>query len=115
MESTTKLDPPFEVDKEDGTPPRELLPKGKYKAEITNATVAQTKNGKGRMVNLTWTIVEGEYEKRLAFQGILIQHESEEAQKFGRQKFKDVCEACGIAEPVTDLDVLLWKPCSIYV
>jgi hypothetical protein len=114
MESSTKLDTPFEPEKEEGTS-FELLPSGKYKAEITNASVGATKNGKGTMVNLTWTIAEGEYENRLVFQSILTQHESEQAQKIGRQKFKDVCSACGITEPVTDLDVLRWKPCSIYV
>ena len=60
-------------------------------------------------------MVEGEYEHRLLFQRILIQHESPEAQKFGRQKFKDVCVACGITDPVTDLSVLCFKPCTISV
>ena len=73
------------------------MPAGKYKAEITTATVGPTKNGRGQMVNLTWTIAEGDYEKRLVFQNILIQHdERQEAQRFGRQKFKDVCIACGV-------------------
>ena len=37
------------------------------------------------------------------------------ALKFGRQKMKDVCTACGITAPLTDLDVLLYKPCQITV
>ena len=113
--STTILDEPFDADTEEGTPPRELLPAGKYKAEITAATVAPTKNGRGQMVNLTWTIVEGDHEKRLVFQNILIQHDSPDAQKFGRQKFKDVCVACGVTGQVTDLAVLLYKTCVITV
>ena len=35
--------------------------------------------------------------------------------KFGRQKFKDIATACGIAEQITDLSVLLHKPCFIGV
>jgi hypothetical protein len=111
----TTLDTGFDVDNEEGTPPLSLLPKGKYKAEITDATVGRTKNGKGQAVSLTWTITEGEYENRLLFQHILIQHESEEAQKLGRMKFKDVCTACGITGVVTDLDPLCYKPCVITV
>ena len=111
----TTLDTGFDVDNEEGTPPLSLLPKGKYKAEITSATVGPTKNGKGQAVSLTWTITEGEYENRLLFQRILIQHESEEAQKFGRMKFKDLCAACGITGVVTDLDPLCYKTCVITV
>jgi hypothetical protein len=112
---TNVLDEAFDVPNEEGTPPMKLLPKGKYQAEITDASVGPTKNGKGQAVTLTWTVVEGEYEHRLLFQRILIQHESAEAQKFGRQKFKDVCVACGITDPVTDLSVLCFKPCTISV
>ena len=109
------LETAFDVDNEEGTPPRELLPGGKYKAEITTATVGPTKNGRGQAVGLTWCITEGDFEKRLVFQNILIQHDSADAQRFGRQKFKDVCVACGATGQVTDLDVLLYKPCVITV
>jgi hypothetical protein len=115
MTQSNTLDAGFDVDNEEGTPPLSQLPKGKYKAEITDATVGPTKNRKGQAVSLTWTITEGEYENRLLFQRILIQHESEEAQKFGRMKFKDVCAACGITGMVTELDPLCYKTCEITV
>ena len=115
MSVTTVLTTPFDVDNEEGTPPRDLLPMGRYKAEISAATVGPTKNGKGQTVNLTWVIAEGEYEKRLIFQNILIQHESADAERIGRQVFKDVCSACGIVGQITDLDGLLYKPCVISV
>jgi hypothetical protein len=113
--SSNTLTEAFDVENEEGTPPLTLLPAGKYKAEITDANVGPTKNGKGQAVRLVWTITEGEHEKRLVFQNILIQHESEEAQRFGRRKFKDVCVACGITNPVTELEVLLYKPCMISI
>jgi len=113
--SSTTLDEAFDVESEEGTPPRDLLPAGKYRAEISTATVGPTKNGRGQAVSLTWTIVGGDHDKRLLWQQILVQHESADAQRFGRQKFKDVCSACGITKPVTDLDVLLYKACTISV
>jgi hypothetical protein len=109
------LDVPFETEKEDGSQPFELLPPDRYTAEIVSAKAGVTKNGKGYSVNLNWGITEGEYENRTLFQSILLQHESEDAQKFGRQKFKDVLFALGIKENVTDLSVLLHKPCMIGV
>jgi len=115
MTQSNTLDTGFDVDNEEGTPPLPLLPKDKYKAEITDATVGPTKTRKGQAVSLTWTITEGEYKNRLLFQLILIQHESEEAQKFGRMKFRDVCAACGITGVVTDLDPLCYKTCLITV
>jgi hypothetical protein len=112
---STMLDTAFDVENEEGTAPYELLPSGKYTAEIVDAKVANTKNGAGQMVHLSWCITEGEYENRFVFQSIIIQHTSAAAQKFGRQKFKDVCAACGITDPVTDLTVLQYKPCTIVV
>jgi len=114
-ERSTILDEPFNADEEEGTKPLELLPPGKYGAEIEDAYVATTKNGNGQMVCLKWRIVEGEHENRVVFDQILVQHTSADAQKFGRQKFKDVCFACNITGQVTDLEVLKFKKASIRV
>jgi hypothetical protein len=35
--------------------------------------------------------------------------------KFGRQRVKDLCDACGINDKVTDVSVFLHKPCEITV
>jgi hypothetical protein len=109
------LDVPFETEKEDASPAFALLPRDRYEAEIVSAMAGLTKNGKGYSVVLNWSIIEGDFENRTLWQNILIQHESEEAQKFGRQKFKDVLIALGITEDVTDLTVMCNKPCLIGV
>jgi uncharacterized protein DUF669 len=114
-ETSTMLPDEFDVETEEGTGDFELLPAGQYKAEIANARVGPTKNGKGQAVSITWQITEGEYDKRLLFQTVLIQHESADAQRFGRQRFRDICDACGERGKVTDLSVLYFKPCAITV
>jgi hypothetical protein len=114
-ENSTMLDEPFDTDQEEGTNPPELIPPGKYAAEIEDAHVQRTKNGAGQMVCLRLRIVEGEHENRVVFDNILIQHTSADAQKFGRQKFKDVCFALNITGQVTDLEVLKYKKLSIRV
>jgi Protein of unknown function (DUF669) len=112
--NSDELDTPFVPAEEKGTS-YSLLPAGKYKAEIVQATYGPTKNGRGQSVKLQWVITEGEHENRPLFQDILVQHESEEAQRIGRERFKDVCEACGISDPVTKLNVLLYTPCILSV
>jgi Protein of unknown function (DUF669) len=114
-ERSSMLDEAFDVENEEGTPPLTLLPPGKYAAEVVGAYVAPTKNGRGQMVHLRWTIVEGDFENRLIFQSCIIQHDSQDGQKFGRQKFRDVCFSCGITGPVTDLEVLKYKKCHVRV
>jgi Protein of unknown function (DUF669) len=115
-EASSVLDDAFDVENEEGTPPIELLPKGKYTAEIIEASAKLTKAGNAKMVNLKWAITEGEFEARLVFQSIIIRHDdSTEAQLWGRRKFKDVCAACGITGRVTDLEVLLYKSCTICI
>jgi uncharacterized protein DUF669 len=109
------LDEPFDTENEEASQPFALIPSGRYKAEIVKAMCGPTKNGKGYSVSLNWSIVEGEHENRTIFQNILIQHESTDAQKFGRQKFKDVLVALGIKSEVTDLSVMPNKPCLIGV
>jgi hypothetical protein len=111
----TTLDTPFDTDTEEGTPPRQNLPAGKYAAVITAATVGPTKNGRGTIVSLTWSIDGGEYDKRLVFQRVLIEHESADAQRLGRWMFQDICKACGMVGTVSDLETLLYKPCRITV
>jgi hypothetical protein len=112
--SSDELETPFVPAEEKGTS-FDLLPAGKYKAEIVQATCGPTKNGRGQSVKLQWAITEGEFENRPLFQDILVQHESEEAQRIGRERFKDVCDACGISEPVTKLGVLQYVPCILSV
>ena len=51
MSSSTTLETPFDTDVEEGTPPRQNLPAGKYVATITSASVGPTKNGRGVTIN----------------------------------------------------------------
>ena len=55
---------------------------------------------------MRWCIYDGEHEGRWLFDQVIIQHDSPEAMKFGRRKFKDICVACGITSPITDVEVL---------
>jgi hypothetical protein len=114
-ELTTTLEQAFDVATEEGSPDFEPLPKGQYVASITDAKVGPLKSGKGQAVSLTWEVEGDKYAGRLIFDRVIVNHESAKAMKFGRQKFKDIATACGITDQITDLSVLLNKPCLVSV
>jgi hypothetical protein len=105
----------FNPEIEEGSQPFELVPKGKYTAEVVDAAIVDIKSGRGQMLKLTWVISGGDYDDRRIFQQIIVQHESEDAMRFGRQRIKDLCDACGIRERVTDVAVFCHKPCQIAI
>src|SRR5262249_8418714 len=93
----------FDPQTEEGSQPYELMPNGKSAAGVVDAAIVDTKSGRRQMLRLTWFISGGDYDDRRIFQQIIVQHDSEEAMKFGRQRIKDLCDACGIRERVTDV------------
>jgi Protein of unknown function (DUF669) len=111
---STILDEAFDTDTEEGSK-WDLLPAGPYVAEIDDAFITPTKNGSGQMVSFKWKIVEGDYENRIVFDQVLIRHDSPEAERIGRQKFKDICDAVKLTGQVTDLDALKFIKASIRV
>jgi hypothetical protein len=113
-ELTTTLSEAFDTKNEVGSPEFEPLPRGNYVASITDAKAGPLKSGKGQAVQVTWE-VEGKYAGRLIFDRVIVAHENADAMRIGRQRFKDIAVACGITEQITDLSVLLNKPCLVSV
>jgi len=114
-ELSTTLDEAFNTETEEGTPDFQPLAAGNYVATIVDAKVGPLKSGKGQAVLLQWEVQGGANQARLIFDRVIVAHESAEAMKFGRRKLKDIADACGVKDSITDLTVLLNKPCSIYV
>jgi hypothetical protein len=114
-ELSTTLDEAFNTRTEEGSPDFQPLPAGNYLATIVDAKVGPLKSGKGQAVLLKWEVQGGANQGRLIFDRVIVAHESAEAMKFGRRKLKDIADACGVKDSITDLTVLLNKPCSIYV
>jgi len=114
-ELSTTLTEAFDTANEEGSKDFPPLPKGQYVASITKAEVGALKSGKGQAISATWEVEGGEHASRLIFDRIIVSHESADAMKFGRQKLKDIAVACGVTDQITDLSVLLNKPCLISV
>jgi hypothetical protein len=114
-ELSTVLEQAFDTANEEGSPDFEPIPKGSYVASITEAKVGPLKSGKGQAVSLTWQIDGGPYACRLVFDRAIVSHESAKAQEIGRRHLKDIASACGVNDAITDLSVLLNKPCLVFV
>jgi hypothetical protein len=112
-ELTTTLSEAFDVASEEGSPAFEPLPVGSYVAAINDIKCGSLKSGKGQAVSVTWEVVDDKFGGRLVFDRIILVHESEQAVKFGRRRFKDTAVACGIKDTITDLSVLQGKRCLI--
>jgi hypothetical protein len=93
----------------------DVLPIGTYRAQIVDASVAQTQKGDGYYIGLSWQITEGQYEGRYVFQNITFQNPSAQATAIGRAQFKDLCVAAGIDQEVTDVEVFKFIPCTLKV
>jgi hypothetical protein len=114
-EASTELNDAFNPSAEEGTPEFTLLPKGAYVASIVDAVVKPFKSGKGQAVFLTWEISGEKYAGRRVWDSCALSHESEMAMKIGRQRFKDICDACGLTEAFKDLTLLYNKLHTIFV
>jgi Protein of unknown function (DUF669) len=93
----------------------DVLPAGKYVAQVVEASIQQPKSGDGCYLALTWKIVEGAFEGRQLWQRITFVHSSEQAQTIGRKTLKDLCVALDVSEQVSDAGVFLFRPAHIRV
>ena len=114
-EASDQLSDAFNPSTEEGSPDFSPLPKGNYVASIIDAIVKPFKSGKGQAVFLTWEIADEKYKGRKVWDNCTLSHESEMAMKLGRQRFKDICDACGLHEAFRDLTLLYDKPCLVHV
>jgi hypothetical protein len=114
-ETSTVLSEAFDTATEEGSSDFSPIPAGAYTAFVKRAEVEVLKSGKGQAVRIQWEIEDGQYAGRIVFDRCIVSHESSSAMKFGRQKLKDVCDAVGFFDKLTDLTVLENKPVSIRV
>ena len=80
----------------------ELIPDGKYLAEVIASEVVPTKKGNGRILKLTFSILQGDYMGRKVFQNLNIENPSETAQAIALGQLSGLCRAVGKSGIVAD-------------
>jgi len=90
------------------------IPAGSYIAQITDSSIKPTKSGTGTMLNLTWTILDGQFANRKVFDRINVQNANPEAEKIGQRQLSSICHATGVMK-LQDSNQLHGKPVKITV
>ena len=89
----------FDLNRVERAAPFEPIPAGKYPAMITASEYKANKAGTGRFLELTFTIVEGEYKNRHLWARLNLDNPNEMATKIARGKLAAVCLAVGVLTP----------------
>jgi hypothetical protein len=92
----------------------DLLPPGKYLAQVIESALADTKNGTGQILTLTFEIMDGEFERRRVWERLNIVNANPDAQRIAQQQLKRLCDASG-AGVINDSEELHFKPVVIDV
>ena len=77
----------------------EAIPAGKYLAAITDSEMKPTKNGGGSYLQLTFTIIEGEYKGRVLWARLNLNNSNATAVKIAQSDLSSVCRAVGVMQP----------------
>jgi hypothetical protein len=77
----------------------EAIPAGKYLAAITDSEMKPTKNGGGSYLQLTFTILDGEYKGRVVWGRLNLANPNQTAVKMAKSELSAVCRAVGVMTP----------------
>lgn len=83
----------------------EPLPAGKYLAAITESEMKPTKSGSGSYLQLTFTILEGEYKNRVLWARLNLNNPNTTAVKIARSELSAICHAVGVMQPRDSVDL----------
>jgi len=75
------------------------LPAGKYLAAITGSEMKSTKAGDGSYLELTLTVLEGEYKNRTLWARLNLDNPNKLAVKIARSELSAICRAVGVMQP----------------
>jgi hypothetical protein len=92
----------------------EVLPAGKYVAQIVESDMKPTKNGDGQYLWLELEILEGEYKGRKTWDRLNLVNPNSQAVEIAQRALSAICHATGIMA-VNDSEELHWKPMLITV
>ena len=81
------------------------IPAGKYLAAITESEMKATKTGNGSYLQLTFTIVEGEFKNRVLWARLNLNNPNATAVKIARSELSAICRAVGVMQPKDSVEL----------
>jgi hypothetical protein len=95
----------FDARTVDPTTDFEPIPAGKYLAAITESEMKETKNGSGRYLQLTFSILEGEHKNRVLWARLNLDNPNATAVKIARAELSAICHAVGVMAPKDSVEL----------
>ena len=89
------------------TSSRTLIPAGKYRVVIANDVLKDNKKGNGKILEITFQVIDGDYATETIKDYLNITNPSEVAQKIGQGTLKKLCRLTKNNFPPTDTS-LMW-------
>ena len=83
----------------------EPIPAGKYIAAITESEMKPTKSGTGSYLQLSFTILEGEYKNRVLWARLNLNNPNATAVKIARSELSAICHAVGVLSPQDSVEL----------
>jgi hypothetical protein len=83
----------------------EPIPAGKYVAAITESELKETKSGSGQYLQLTFTVLEGEYKNRVLWARLNLDNPNATAVKIARAELSAICHAIGVLAPKDSVEL----------
>jgi hypothetical protein len=93
--------------------PREIIPAGKYLAQIIASEMAPTKTG-GQMLTLELEVMDGPYQRRHFWDRLNLVNSNPQAVEIAQRQLSAICHAVGVLK-VSDSEQLHFKPMTVSV
>ena len=75
------------------------IPAGKYLAAITESEMKATKTGAGSYLQMTFTVLDGDYKNRVLWARLNLNNPNATAVKIARSELSAICHAVGVMQP----------------
>ncbi len=75
------------------------LPADKYLVEITASEMKPTKTGSGEMLQLEFTVLDGEYKGRKVWDRLCLRHSTPKAVEIAKANLSAICHAVNVLKP----------------
>lgn len=83
----------------------EPIPAGKYLAAITESEIKDNKAGTGSYLQLTFTILDGEYKNRVLWARLNLDNPNATAVKIARAELSAICHAVNVMAPKDSVEL----------
>jgi hypothetical protein len=83
----------------------EPIPAGKYLAAITASETKQTKSGNGSYLELTFSILDGDYKGRQLWSRLNLENPNATAVKIAQGDLSAICRAVNVMKPNDSVDL----------